>query len=126
MFGVAGLLAWTAATAYYVAFGGALLERAFWFYAINAFLAAGAAGFLFHAAVLVTRTPRRRKPLAAAAFIAPGLVLGGLLLAFLTDIFPHLEPVSIGRYGAFLFVGYALVAGAAFERELRTVSSPAR
>jgi len=126
VFGVAGLLAWTAATAYYAAFGGALIERAFWFYAVNAFLAAGATGFLFHAALLVTRTPQRRKPIAAVAFAAPGVVLGGLLLAFLTDIFPHLEAVSVGRYGAFLFVGYALVVAAAFERELRTVSSRAQ
>ena len=82
-------------------------------------------GFLFHAAVLVTRTPERRKPPAAAVFAAPGLILGGLLLAFLTDVFPHLEPVSVGRYGAFLFVGYALVVAMAFERRLKTASSPA-
>src|SRR5215217_4917529 len=62
VFGVAGLLAWTAATAYYAAFGGALIERAFWFYAVNAFLAAGATGFLFHAALLVTRSPQSPSP----------------------------------------------------------------
>lgn len=126
VYGVAGLLAWTAATAYYAAFGGALLERAFWFYAVNAFLAGGATTFLFHAAVSLARTPQRRRPLMAAVFTAPGLVLGGALLAFLTDVFPHMQPVSVGRYGAFMFVGYALVVAAAFERKIKTTESLAR
>lgn len=125
-FGVAGLLAWAAATAYYAAFGGALLERAFWFYAVNAFGVGAAACFLYQAALKLSGAPRRRRPLAALVFALPGLVGGGLTLAFLTDLFPQLQPVSVGRYGAFLFVGYAMIAAVAFEPKLKTASSPAR
>ncbi len=123
---VAGLLAWIMATAYYAAFGGALLERAFWFYAANAFLVGGGVLFLFRAAIRVARTSPRRRPRHAAAFAAPGLIGGTLTLVFLTDLFPHLQPVSVGRYGAFLFVGYAMVAYAAFEPWFKPAASPAR
>lgn len=125
VFGVTGLLAFTVSTAYYLAFGDRLLESAFWFYAFNAFLAAGATGFLFHAGLKVGHTPRRRRPLMALIFALPGLVGGALVMSQLTHLFPRFEPVSIGRYGAFLFVGYALVATMAFER-VRPAASPAR
>jgi len=125
VFTLAGLLAFVACTAYYAAFGDGLLERAFWFYAVNAFLAAGATGFLYYAAVRIQHTPRRRRPLAALVFAAPGLVGGALMMSQLTQLLPRFEPVSIGRYGAFLFVGYTLVAAMAFEK-IRTAASPAR
>ena len=35
-FGGTGLAAWSAATLFYAAFGGTLLESAFWFYGLNA------------------------------------------------------------------------------------------
>ncbi len=125
-FGVAGLIAWAAATAYYIAFGPQLLESAFWFYCANAFLAAVASAFLFHGAVRLRRTPVRRRPLLAAVFIAPGIVLGPVLALNLTSLLPELDPVSIGRYAAFLFVGYATVAVTAFERPVRATASHAR
>lgn len=122
----AGLLAWVMATAYYAAFGGVLLERAFWFYAANAFLVGGGVLFLFRAAIRAARTPERRRPRDAAIFAAPGLVGGGAMLFFLTRLFPHLEPVSVGRYEAFLFVAYAMVAYAAFEPRFKPAATPAR
>lgn len=122
----AGLLGWVMATAYYAAFGGVLLERAFWFYAANAFLVGSGMLLLFRAAIRAARTPDRRRPRDAAVFIAPGVLLGAPTLVFLTDIFPHLEPVSEGRYGAFLFVGFAMVAYAAFEPWFKPAASPAR
>jgi hypothetical protein len=62
-FGVqgAGLAAWSAATLFYAAFGGGLLESAFWFYALNAFAAAAVVTFAFQAVARLTHTPRRRR-----------------------------------------------------------------
>lgn len=125
-FSLSGLVAWAAATAYYVAFGPQLFETAFWFYVLNAFLAAGATTLMFQAAVRLRRTPLRRRPLAAAVFSAPGIACGALLLIKLTDFFPDMAPATVGRYGAFLFVGYATVVVMAFERKLKPAVSPAR
>ncbi|MDO9473643.1 MAG: DUF5367 family protein [Caulobacter sp.] len=126
VFGLTGLVVWAAATAYYVAFGPQLLESAFWFYAANAFLAAVAVTLVFHGALRLRRLPRRQRPLALALYIAPGLLLGALTALKLTDLLPDLNPVSIGRYGAFMLVGYATVAVTAFERRSKRAASPAR
>ncbi len=114
-FGIAGLAVWAAATLFYAAFGGGLLETAFWFYALNAFLVAAAFTAAFHAAVRLTRTPRRRRPAAALAFAAPGVMGAVLALAAFEALFPHLGPASAGRYGAFLVVGYLVVLGWSLE-----------
>jgi hypothetical protein len=124
VFGLAGLVIWAAATAYYVAFGPQLLESAFWFYAANAFLAAVAVTLVFHGALRLRRLARRQRPLALALYIAPGLVLGAVTALKLTDLLPDLDPVSIGRYGAFMIVGYATVAITAFERRAKRAASP--
>ena len=47
-FALAGAVVWGAATLFYAAFAGGLIEQAFWFYALNAALAAGAPAFSFH------------------------------------------------------------------------------
>lgn len=47
-FALAGALVWGAATLFYAAFAGGLIERAFWFYALNAALATAALTFFFH------------------------------------------------------------------------------
>ena len=126
VFGLTGLAIWAATTAYYVAFGPQLLESAFWFYAANAFLAAVAVTLVFHGALRLRRTPRRNRPLALVFYVAPGLVLGALTAFKLTDLLPDLDPVSIGRYGAFMVVGYATVAVTAFERRAKRAASHAR
>lgn len=125
-FGLAGLMSWGASTAYYVAFGPQLLESAFWFYAANAFLAAVASTLLFHGAARLARLTRRRRPLAAALYILPGLALGSFTALKLTDLLPDLDPVTIGRYGAFMLVGYVTVGVTAFERRPKTTASHAR
>lgn len=125
-FGLAGLIIWAAATAYYVAFGPQLLESAFWFYVANAFLAAVGVTLVFHGAVRMRRLARRQRPLALAFYIAPGLILGALTAVKLTVLLPDMDPVSIGRYGAFMLVGYATVAITAFERRAKRAASPAR
>jgi len=126
VFGLTGLVIWAATTAYYVAFGPQLLESAFWFYAANAFLAAVAVTLVFHGALRLRRLPRRQRPLALALYIAPGLLLGALTALKLTDLLPDMDPVSVGRYGAFVIVCYATVAVTAFERRSKRAASPAR
>ncbi|MDP2258364.1 MAG: DUF5367 family protein [Caulobacter sp.] len=126
VFGLAGLVVWAVSTAYYVAFGPQLLESAFWFYAANAFLAAVGVTLIFHGAVRLRRLARRQRPLALALYIAPGLLLGALTALKLTDLLPDLDPVSIGRYGAFMIVGYATVAVTAFERRAKRAASHVR
>ncbi|PIB93178.1 hypothetical protein [Caulobacter sp. FWC2] len=115
-FGGAGLAAWSAATLFYAAFGGGLLESAFWFYAINAFAAAAAATFTFQAVARLTHTPRRRRLFAMILFSTPGLVAGGLVVSRYAEVMPAGDPVSVGRYGAFLVVLYVAVAASVFER----------
>lgn len=56
-FGGTGLAAWSAATLFYAAFGGGVLESTFWFYALNAFAAAAAVTFAFQAVARLTHTP---------------------------------------------------------------------
>lgn len=126
VFGLAGLMIWAAATAYYVAFGPQLLESTFWFYAANAFLAAVGVTLVFHGALRLRRLVRRKYPIALALFVAPGLALGALTAMKLTDLLPEMDPVSIGRYGAFMVVAYATVAVTAFERRAKRAASHAR
>lgn len=115
-FGGTGLAAWSAATLFYAAFGGGLLESAFWFYALNAFAAAATVTFGFQAVARLTHTPRRRRLFPMLLFSTPGLVAGALLIARYGEIMPTSDPASIGRYGAFLAVTYVAVAASLFER----------
>lgn len=115
-FGGVGLAAWSAATLFYAAFGEALLESAFWFYALNAFATAAAVTFAFQAVARLTHTPRRRRLFAMLLFSTPGLVGGSLVVARYAEVMPTGDPVSIGRYGAFLAVTYVAVAASVFER----------
>ncbi|MDP1632893.1 MAG: DUF5367 family protein [Caulobacter sp.] len=121
-FGLAGFVAFLVSTTYYAAFGAGLLETAFWFYAANAFLVGGAAVFLFHAAARLRHLPRRKRVLAAGIFAAPGLIGAGVMLAVFKNVFPDWDPVSLGRYGAFVMVGHALLAGVAFDRTRKAAS----
>lgn len=115
-FGLAGLAAFLVSTAWYAAFGSALLEKSFWFYAANAFLVGGGVVFLFHVASRLRQLHRRNRLLAAAIFAAPGLIGAAVMLALFKDIFPAWDPVSLGRYAAFMLLGDALLAGVAFDR----------
>lgn len=115
-------MAFAVSTAWYAAFGAGLLEKSFWFYAANAFLIGGAVVFLFHVATRLRHTPRRKRLLAAAVFAAPGLIGAAIMLALFKDIFPAWDPVSLGRYAAFMLLGDALLAGMAFDNTKRAAS----
>ncbi|WP_421738638.1 hypothetical protein [Caulobacter sp.] len=116
IFAGAGLGAWLAATLFYAAFGGGVLESAFWFYAINAFLAAAFGTFVFHITARLRQIRRGRRTLPMLAFVAPGLVGSALVIGQFQALMPTADPVSIGRYGAFLAVLFVALAASAFER----------
>ena len=65
---------------------------------------------------------RCRRLVAAAVFAAPGLIGAAIMLALFRNIFPEWDPVSLGRYGAFILVGDALLAGMALDRAKKAVS----
>jgi hypothetical protein len=115
-FGGTGLVSWAAATLFYAAFGGGVLESSFWFYALNAFAAAAALTFAFWAVTRLTHTPRRRRLMPMILYSTPGLVGGALVVARYAEVMPTGDPVSTGRYGAFLVVLYVAVAASIFER----------
>ena len=121
-FGLAGLAAFLVSTAWYAAFGAGLLEKAFWFYAANAFLVGGAVTFLFYVTTRLRHLPRRKRLLAAAIFATPGLIGAAIMVALFKDIFPAWDPVSLGRYGAFILLGDALLAGMALDRSKKALS----
>lgn len=115
IFAVAGLLAWLAATLFYAAYGGDLLEKAFWFYALNAFAAAAAATLVFHVATRLRHVPRRGRLFPALAFGLPILAGADLVVANFQKLISD-EPVSIGRYGAFMLVMLLALGASVFER----------
>ena len=114
IFSLAGLLAWLAATLFYAAYGGGLLEQAFWFYALNAFAAAAAVTFVFQATARLRRIPRGRRLFPAMAFGMPILAGADLVLAHFQQLMSD-EPASLGRYGAFMLVMMVAVGYSVFE-----------
>ena len=72
--------------------------------------------FAFQAVARLTHTPRRRRLFPMILFSTPGLVAGGLVVARYAEVMPSGDPVSVGRYGAFLVVTYVAVAASVFER----------
>ena len=115
IFSLAGLLAWLAATLFYAAFGGGLLEQAFWFYALNAFAAAAVVTFAFQAAARLRRIPRSRRLYPAMAFGMPILAGADLVLVHFQKLISD-APISQGRYGAFMLVLLVSVGASVFER----------
>ena len=115
IFAVAGLLAWLATTLFYAAYGGDLLEKAFWFYALNAFGAAAAATFVFEITARLRRISRGRRLFPALAFALPILAGADLVLANFQKLISD-DPTSLGRYGAFVVVMLVAVGSSAFER----------
>ena len=118
----AGLAAWTAVTLFYAAFSGGLLESAFWFYSLNAFLAAGAMSSAFHATERLRRVSRHDLMAHTFAFVAPGLIGGALLVSRYDAAIPAASPGSAGRYALFVLVCYA----AAIAQGLETRRKAAR
>jgi hypothetical protein len=115
IFGLAGLLAWLAATLFYAAYGNGLIEQAFWFYALNAFAAAAAVTFVFQATARLRRIPRGRRLFPALAYGMPILAGADLVLANFQKLMSD-DPASQGRYGAFMLVLLFAVGASVFER----------
>jgi hypothetical protein len=115
IFSLAGLLAWLAATLFYAAYGGGLLEKAFWFYALNAFAAAAAVTFVFQSTARLRRVPRDQRLFPALAFGMPILAGADLVVAHFQQLMSD-DPASQGRYGAFMLVLLVAVGSSVFER----------
>jgi hypothetical protein len=117
-FSGAGLLTWLAASAFYTAFAEGLLEAAFWFYALNAFLATGAAAMVFHTVARMRLTPAHERLVPAALFVLPGLTIGLLLITAGRPLLPAATDLSLARYALFLFAAYGAVVAHAIEAHL--------
>ncbi|MBC7670282.1 MAG: hypothetical protein H7236_17940 [Gemmatimonadaceae bacterium] len=111
----AGSLAWLAATLFYAAYGDGLLEKAFWFYALNAFGAAALATFVFQVTARLRRIPCGQRLFPALAFGLPILVGGDLVVVNFQQLMSD-DPVSLGRYGAFVVVLLIGIGASIFER----------
>lgn len=114
-FSTAGLLTWLTASAFYAAFGEGLLETAFWFYALNAFMATGAAALAFQSVVRLRQTPRHARLQPALIFALPGLTAGMILLTLGRSLLEDASAQSLGRYAIFLFACYGAVVAHGFE-----------
>lgn len=113
VFALAGAIAWTGSTLFYAAFGAGMIERAFWFYAVNAVVTGVVLTVLFHALTKALRVDRHAMLAPALAFAAPGLLLSIALAPGALSLFANAEPETAGRYGAYLFFAYMVVLAAA-------------
>ena len=104
-----------AVTAFYLAFGAGVLESAFWFYALNAALAAAGMVMAFSAVARLRHAPAGRRALPALIFMTPGTICGTTTLINFPDLCAGAQPESVGRYGAFLVFAYALLIAAALK-----------
>jgi hypothetical protein len=100
-FGGMGLAVWSAATLFYAAFGGGLLESAFWFYALNAFAAAATVTFAFPGGGAADAYAAPPPAVPDDPVLDPGPRGRRLVIARYAEVMPR-RPISIGRYGAFL------------------------
>jgi hypothetical protein len=127
-FSIAGLLTWLTASAFYAAFGESLLETAFWFYALNAFMATGAASMAFQSVVRLRQTPRNARLLPALAFALPGLTAGALALTVGRPLLQDASAQSLTRYAIFLLACYGAVVAhgveTRFERQTVRAAAP--
>jgi hypothetical protein len=117
-FSGAGLLTWLAASAFYTAFAEGLLEAAFWFYALNAFLATGAAAMVVHTVARIRQTSAHDRVVPAALFVLPGLTIGLLLITAGRPLMPAATDLSVARYALFLVATYGAVVAHAVEARL--------
>ena len=113
IFALAGSIAWTGATLFYAAFGGAVIEKAFWFYAVNAVLTGVLLTVLFSGLTKATRVRRHECLAPALAFAAPSVLLSIAFAPGALRLFANASPETAGRYGAYLFFAFMLVLAVA-------------
>jgi hypothetical protein len=103
-----GLIFWTAGTLWYRVRGPAVFETTSLRYWIN-FVATPIVSALVCILILRWRSIPAPDWASAALLIAlPGMFGEALLLSNFTLFMPKMQPISAGRYGAFLFAAYAL------------------
>lgn len=113
LFALAGAIAWTGATLFYAGFGGAMVERAVWFDAINAVVTGVILTVLFTALAKATQVRRKARLAPALAFAAPSVLLSIAFAPGALRLIADAAPQTAGRYGAYLFFAYMLVMAAA-------------
>ena len=114
-----GLLIWIAGTIYYGLRGPAILESTSLRYWI-AFGASPPLSALLCVAILWwRRIPAGHWTAAMLLLAIPGMIGEAVVLSHLSVFMPKLQAASGGRYGAFLFVSYAVVLGLAEVVTLR-------
>jgi len=110
---VVGFLAWLAGTVIYGALGGSLVEGSVLTYALNTSAAAVAFALVFRWIVAARRIDFRYWPLAAFAFVVPGMAIGAMMLGKLGVMFAGEDPEMLGRYAAlaaFVYLSLPLAA----------------
>jgi hypothetical protein len=113
-----GLLTWLLTSTAYAFVGQGLVESPFWFYALIAFLASGAAALTFLLVLRLRKTGLHDRLLPALAFTLPGLAAGWLLMLFGQPLLAQLPGADLGRYALFLFATYIVVVVHGFETRL--------
>ena len=113
IFALAGSIAWTGATLFYAAFGGAMIERAFWFYAANAIVTGVILTVLFRGLAKASRIDRHNWLAPALAFAVPSFLLSIALAPGALRLFANAAPETAGRYGAYIFFAFMLVMAVA-------------
>jgi hypothetical protein len=117
-----GLVIWVVGTIYYADRGPAIFEttsRRYWLaFALSPILSA-----ILCVAILRWRHIAPEHWSSAMLLLAiPGMIGEAVVLSNLSIFMPKLHPASAGRYGAFLFITYALVLGVAQVVTLRATA----
>lgn len=106
---ITGLIIWIVGTIYYAYSGAAILETTsarYW----SAFIASPIVSAAICVAILRRRRIAAESWASAMLLLAiPGMIGEAIVLTNFPLFIPRLQAATAGRYGAFLFVTYALV-----------------
>ena len=116
---VIGLLIWIAGTLYYANYGRQILESTSARYWLAFALSAVISALLCIAILRWRHVPPAHWTSAMLLLALPGMVGEAVALSRLSTFLPKLHATSGGRYGALLFVTYAVVLGMAEAVTLR-------
>ena len=116
---VIGLLIWIAGTLYYANYGRQILESTSARYWVGFALSPAISALLCIAILRWRHVPTAHWTSAMLLLVLPGMVGEAVALSSLSTFLPKLHASSGGRYGALLFVTYAVVLGMAEAVTLR-------
>lgn len=114
-----GLVFWVAGTAWYAVRGSTILEATNLRYWANFILTPLASAGLCLAILRWSHIPTREWASAALLIALPGMFGEALVLSRFSVFMPRMQAASAGRYGALLFLTYALFLSIAEMATLR-------